>query len=143
VARYGIDFAKTSGAAAGLIVQLRAGAARDIRLYEVGIFSTTAAAGTIQLIRPSAVGATFTSVGPGLTQDPIAGAGVALVDTAATTPPTIGTVGFRRISLAANVGGGVIWTYTAGIAIPVSGSIALWQLSALAVGYAGYFDYEE
>ncbi len=143
MARYDIDFTKTTGAAAGLIAQLRAGAARDLRLYEVGIFASSAAAGAVQLIRPSNVGATFTSVGPGAATDPIVGAGVAVVDTAATTPPTIGTVGFRRINLPGNIGAGVIWPFPSGIAVPVNGSLALWQTSALAVGFVGYFEYEE
>jgi hypothetical protein len=103
MARYGIGWTKTTSAAAGLLVQLRAGAARDLRLYEVGVFATTAVAGEIGLIRPSAVGATFTSTAVGAAEDNAAGAGVAVVDTAA----------------------------------------ALWQISAAAVTYDGYFTYDE
>jgi hypothetical protein len=143
MARYGIGWTKTTSAAAGLLVQLRAGAARDLRLYEVGVFATTAVAGEIGLIRPSAVGATFTSTAVGAAEDNAAGAGVAVVDTAAATPPTIGTNYMRRIQLPGTVGAGVIWTFPVGLNVPVSSSIALWQISAAAVTYDGYFTYDE
>lgn len=143
MARYGIGVTKTTGAAAGLLVQLRAGAGRDLRVFEIGVFATTAVAGEVGLIRPSAVGATFTSSGVGAAEDNAAGAGVAVVDTAATTAPTIGTNYMRRIQLPASVGAGVIWTFPIGINIPVSGSLALWQISAAAVGYDCYFTFEE
>ena len=96
MARYTIDFTKTTGAAAGIIAQLRAGSARDVRIYEVGIFCSTAVSGDVQLIRPSAVGSGFTSTGTGAAWDPTSGAGVAVVDTAASTLPTVGTVGIKR-----------------------------------------------
>lgn len=143
MARYGIATSKTTTAAAGLIVQLRAGAARDLRIWEIGVFASTAVSGTVGLIRPSAVGATFTSTGVGAPEDNASGAGVAVVDTAATTAPTIGTNYMKRIVLPASIGAGVIWTFPQGINVPVSGSMALWQISAAAVTYETYFTYEE
>lgn len=143
MARYGIATNKTSGAAAGLIVQLRTGSARDARVYEVGIFASTAVSGTVGLIRPSAVGATFTSTGTGAPEDPVSSAGVAVVDTVAGTAPTIGTNYLRRIVLPGSIGAGVIWTFPEGIIVPVSTSLALWQISTAAVGYETYFTYEE
>jgi hypothetical protein len=143
MARYSIGFAKTTGAAAGLLAQLRTGTARDLRIFELGIFTTTAVAGEVGLIRPSAVGATFTSTATGSPEDPSSAAGVAVVDTVAGTAPTIGTNYMRRIQLPATIGAGVIWTFPTGLVVPTSGSIALWQLSAAAVGYDGYFSYDE
>lgn len=143
MARYGIGVTKTTTAAAGLICQLRAGSARDVRIWEIGVFATTAVAGEVGLIRPSAVGATFTSSGTGAPEDNAAGAGVAVVDTAATTAPTIGTNYMRRIQLPATIGAGVIWTFPQGINVPVSGSMALWQISTAAVGYDIYWTFEE
>lgn len=143
MARYEIGVTKTTGAAAGLLCQLRSGTARDIRLFEVGIFSSTAVSGEVALIRPSAVGATFTSSGVGAPLDPATIAGVTVVDTLATTAPTIGTNYMRRIVLPGSIGAGVIWTFPTGISITTSGSLALWQLSALAVTYSVYFDYDE
>ena len=143
MARYGIGISKTTGAAAGLLTQLRAGASRDLRVYEIGVFASTAVSGTIGLIRPSAVGATFTSSGVGAPEDNAAGAGVAVVDTAATTAPTIGTNYMRRIVLPGSIGAGVIWTFPVGINVPISTSLALWQISSLAVSYETYFLYDE
>lgn len=143
MARYQLAATKTSGAAAGMICQLRTGSGRDLRVYEVGVTATTAAAGTVGLIRPTAVGAGFTSVGPGQPIDPVSGAGVAVVDTAATTAPTIGSIYMRRVSLPATVGAGVIWTFPDGLVVPISSSMALWQTSAAAVGYAVYWYFDE
>lgn len=143
MARYEIGFQKVTGAAAGMIVQLRTAGARDARLWEVGISASTAVSGTVGLIRPSAVGATFTSTGTGQPEDNIAGAGAAVIDTAATTPPTIGTTYMRRITLPATIGAGVIWSFPNGVVVPTSASIALWQITAAAVTYDGYVCFEE
>lgn len=144
MARYGLAVTKTTGAAAGLLCQLRAGAARDLRVWEVGVFASTAVSGEVGLIRPSAVGSGFTSSAVGAAEDAIAGAGVAVVDTAATGAPTITSISYmRRIQLPATIGSGVIWTFPIGINIPVSGSLALWQISAAAVTYDTYFTYDE
>ena len=143
MARYEIGVTKTTGAAAGLLCQVRAGAARDIRVFEIGVFTSTAVSGEVALVRPSAVGATFTSSAVGAALDTATIAGVTVVDTLATTAPTIGTNYMRRIVLPGSIGSGVIWTFPTGICIPTSGSLALWQLSALAVTYSVYFDYDE
>lgn len=143
MARYSIAVTKTTGAAAGMICQLRAGASRPLRILEVGVTTSTAVAGTIGLIRPTAVGATFTSTAAGAAHDSISGAGVAVVDTAATTAPTIGTVYMRQFVFGATAGSGVIWTFPDGIVVPVSLSMALWQTSTAAVGYVAYLTYEE
>jgi hypothetical protein len=143
VSRYSLSATKTTGAAAGLIAQLRTGSARDLRIWEVGVFATTAVSGSIGLIRPSAVGATFTSTAAGQPEDPVSGAGVAVIDTVAGTPPTIGATYLRQATLPATIGAGVIWTFPNGLVVPISASMALWQTSALAVGYALYFVYDE
>lgn len=143
MARYEIGYTKTTGAAAGLLAQIRTGAARDIRVWEIALFASSAASGTVGLIRPSAVGATFTSTGTGQAEDNIAGAGVAVVDTAATTAPTIGTTYMRRITLPATIGAGFIWTFPQGIVVPTSTSLALWQISAVAVAYDGWLCFDE
>lgn len=143
MARYSIATAKTTGAAAGLLAQLRAGAGRDLRLFEVAVFINSPAAATVGLIRPSAVGATFTSTVVGAPDDPVSAAGVAVVDTIAGTAPTIGANFFRRVPFPATVGAGFIWTFPNGVPIPVNGSFALWQISALAVTYETHWYYDE
>lgn len=144
MARYDIGFTKAALSAAGMIAQLRAGSGRDLRLFEIGFFATTAVTAEFGLIRPTAVGATFTSTAVGAALDNASAAGVAVVDTAATTPPTIGTNYMRRIQLPATAGAGVIWTFPNGINIPVSTSLALWQITAAAgPAISGYVDYDE
>ena len=143
MARYSIAINKTTTAAAGLITQLRAGTGRDLRVYEIGIFVTSAAASTVGLIRPSAVGAVFTSSGVGAPEDAASQAGVAVVDTASTTAPTIGTNYMRRIAMPSTIGSGMIWTFPFGINVPTGGSLALWQISATTVGFETYFVYDE
>lgn len=143
MARYEIGAQKVTTAAAGLLCQLRANSTRDLRVFEIGVFNVSGVAGEVGLIRPTAVGATFTSTAVGAALDNASAAGVAVVDTAATTPPTIGTNYMRRAQLPATVGSGLIWTFPLGINVPVSSSIALWQLSAAAVTYDVYFDYDE
>jgi hypothetical protein len=45
---------KASGAAAGPIVQFRAAnAARDVRVFEIGVFAATAVAGEVGIVVPS------------------------------------------------------------------------------------------
>lgn len=143
MARYGLAATKTTGAAAGLIAQLRTGSARDARIWEIGVSATTAVSGAVGLIRPSAVGATFTSTGTGQAEDPVSGAGVAVIDTAATTAPTIGSTFMRQVTLPATIGAGWVWPFPDGLIVPVSSSFAIWQTSAAAVGYAVYFLYDE
>lgn len=143
MARYEIGVQKVTTAAAGLLVQLRTGTARDVRVFEIGVFAASAVSGEVALIRPTAVGATFASSAVGASLDSASGAGVSVVDLSATTAPTIGTNYMRRIVLPGNIGAGIIWTFPLGINVPVSSSIALWQLTALAVTYDVYFDYDE
>lgn len=143
MARYEIGVTKTTGAAAGLLCQLRAGAARQLQIWEIGVFSTTAVAGEVGLIRPSAIGATFTSSAVGAAEDPSSAAAAGLVDTVAGTPPTIGTNYMRRIQFPATIGSGVIWTFPNGLWVAVSLSMALWQISTAAVGYDAYFVWDE
>lgn len=143
MARYELSATKTTGAAAGMIVQFRTGAARDARIWDITVTASTAVSGSIGLIRPSAVGATFTSTGPGIAEDNIAGAGVAVLDTAATTAPTIGSVYMKQIVLPATIGAGVVWSFPNGLVVPTSSSIAIWQTSTAAVGYVVSVTYEE
>lgn len=142
MARYSIGFTKTTGAAAGIIGQLHTGSGRDIRIYEVGVFTTTAVAGTVQLVRSTAVGTSPTTVGPGAAHDNVSGVGVAVVDTAA-TGITVASVPLRVGVFPATIGSGAIWTFPNGIVLPVSAAVALWQTTTAAVGYSAYFDYEE
>lgn len=143
MALYDVASSKTTAATANvLIAQLRTSATRNARIYEIGVTIASAAGNTVRLNRPTAVGATFTSVVP-QAEDIVSGAPTTNLDTAATTPPTAASVDMRRMALPATVGAGVIWTWGKGLFVPISSAIALFQSAATAVTYEVYFVYEE
>lgn len=148
MARTALAAQKASGAAAGPIVQFRAaGAARDLRLFEIGVFAASAVSGDVGIGRPAAVAVTpATPIGPtaaGNSYDNVSGAGTALIDTTWATAPTSPATFWRRATLPATIGAGVIWTFPAGIVVPAGGAIVLWQFTAAAVTYNAYFDFDE
>lgn len=146
MARYAASATKTTGAAAAWAFQLRqTSTARSIRVREVGLFSTTAAAGTFTLERSNSTGATFTTTVAGTPEDPLSGAGGGTLDTAITTAPTrLATpLPFRQVSFPATAGSGIVWVFGDGLVIPASGGLLIWQTSALAVGLSTYFVFDE
>lgn len=147
MARSAISVQKASGAAAGPVVQFRAaGAARDARVFEIGVFAVTAVAGEVGIGRPAAIAGTptgGTAVASGQGYDNVAGAGAAVVDTGWTTPPTSPTTFWRRAMLPATIGAGVIWTFPTGLVVPASGAFVVWQFTTAAVTYDVYFDFDE
>lgn len=148
MARTSLAGSKASTAAAGGIVQFRAaGAARDVRVLEVGIFSATAVAGEVGLGRPAALAVTpATPVGPiasGQSFDNVMGAGAALVDTTWATGPTAPAIPWRRYPIPATIGAGIVWQFPTGIVVPAGGALVLWQYSALAVTYTWHLEFDE
>lgn len=146
MARYSGSVAKTSGAAAAWVVQLRQpSTSRDMRVFEVGVTTTTAVAATFTLERSNSVGATFTTTLLGTADDPQSSAGTATIDTAITTAPTrLATpVPFRTMGTTAAAGGGAIWTFPSGLVVPAAGGLLIWQTSTAAVGYVVYFAWDE
>jgi hypothetical protein len=100
---------------------------------EIGIFLAGATASTFGLGRPAAIGQTPTAPITVLAEDPGDPAGTVTTALAWGTGPTAPTNFFRRISLPATVGTGVIWTFPRGLVIPVSSSIVIWNLSSMGV----------
>lgn len=105
------------------------------KIYEIGITLAAATASTFGLGRPAAKGVTPTSPVNFQVEDPndILASGVVQSALAWGTDPTIPANFFRRMSLPATVGVGVIWSFPKGLVIPVSSSIVIWNLSAVAV----------
>lgn len=142
MARYSAGFQKTPAPTSGtLISQLRTPSTRDIRVWEVGIFVTSAVAPTVGLVRLATVGATFTSVTP-TADDTSSGAAQTICDTAATTAPTIATTYLRRVALPATIGAGIIWTFPVGLVVPISSGVALWSITAGST-FEGYWTFDE
>jgi hypothetical protein len=148
MARTSLAGTKASGAAAGPIVQFRAaGAARDVRVFEIGIFSATAVAGEVGIGRPAALAVTpATPIGPaasGQSFDNVTGAGAALLDTTWATAPTAPAIPWRRYPIPASIGAGIVWQFPTGIVVPAAGALVLWQYSALAVTYDFHLEFDE
>jgi hypothetical protein len=146
MARYSATVTKTTSASAAWQLQIRqASAVRNMRVKEVGLFTTTAVASTLTLERSNSVGATFTST-TGQAQDPLAGAASGVIDTAITTAPTrLGTpVPFRTLVAPAAIGSGAIWVFDGeGLIVPAAGGLLIWQTTTAAVGLALYCAWDE
>lgn len=115
----------TTGAAA---MDLRASSANSPRIMEVGLNLLTATASTYGLGRS---GNTPTQTSPVLVQaensaDP---AGVSGCAVAWSVAPTVPAQFFRRVSLPATAGAGVIWTFPRGLSVAASGTMLLWNLA--------------
>jgi hypothetical protein len=148
MARAGIAVSKASGAAAAGVVAFRAANAnRDARIYEIGIFASTAVSGTVGIGRPATAGTSSASTGPvaaNMGYDNVAGAGTAVVDTAWSVAPTAPAIPWKRAVLPATIGAGVIWTFPVPLVVPANGgTIIVWQFSAAAVTYEISFDFDE
>lgn len=118
----------TSGAAAW---EIRTSANVRARLMELGVFLAAATASTYGLGRPAAIGVTPTTpvdFQPEDSADPTV-AGQLQSALAWGTGPTAPANFFRRVSLPATIGTGIIWTWPKGLVIPVSSSLVLWNLA--------------
>lgn len=114
--------------------EIRAGSAGPRpRIIEVGIFLAAATASTFGIGRPQAIGVTPTSPQALLAEDSADGASNTTVAAAWGTGPTVPVNFFRRISLPATIGTGVIWTFPKGVVIPLNGSVVVWNITATGV----------
>jgi hypothetical protein len=101
---------------------------------ELGLTNNAATASVFGLGRPAAIGVTPTSPQTFLDeQDGNGGTGATTAAVAWGTPPTVPTNFFRRVSLPATIGAGVIWTFPRGLRIVLSSSIVLWVIATASV----------
>lgn len=97
-------------------------------VLEIGITLAAATASTYGLGRPAAIGVTPTTPVTVLAEDSGAPVGTAQSALAWATGPTVPVNFLRRVSLPATIGTGMVWTFPAGLVIPVSNSLVLWNL---------------
>ena len=117
----------TAGAAAAEIIT---GATPGrVKIKEIGIFLAAATASVYAIGRPAVNGITPTSPIDFLPEDPdeVLAASVVSMATAWGTGPTVPAAFFRRISMPATIGTGVIFTFE-NLVIPVSDSIVIWNI---------------
>ena len=111
--------------------EIRSGATPGrAKLKEIGFFLSAATASHIGLGIPQAQGVTPASpidFEPEDANDTIS-SGVLQSVLSWGTSPTVPSKFFRRISLPATIGTGVIWTFPKGLVLPVSNSLVLWNL---------------
>jgi len=122
---------RTSGTGSGAAaLEARTAATDKARIMEFNLFLAATTASTYGIGRPQAIGITPTSPITVLAEDPGDPAGTMQTALAWGTGPTVPLNYFRRISLPATIGTGVIWTFPRGLAVAVSNSIVLWNLAA-------------
>ena len=134
MARYSVSQRTTSGTAATAAWEVRSTSTNKPRIVEMGISQNAATASVFGLGRPQAIGITPTS--PVTFLDEFDGGGPVGLTTCAVawaTGPTVPLNFFRRVSLEATVGRGIIWTFPLGIGISVSNSIVIWVIATSAV----------
>jgi hypothetical protein len=124
----------TATAAASASWEVRSTSGNKPKVMELGISQNAATAGAYGIGRPGAIGVTPTS--PQTFVDEGDGNAPAALTTAAVawgTGPTVPTNFNRRLSCAATIGVGAIFTFPRGLGIPISGSIIVWIIATAPV----------
>ncbi len=111
--------------------EVRTTASIRANVLENGITINAATASVYGLGRPAAIGVTPTSPKTGLAEDQGGPTGSASTAVAWGTGPTVPANFFRRVSLPATIGAGIIWTFPRGIVVSVSNSLVDWNLTAV------------
>lgn len=131
---YSLANRTSSGTSAAATLEIIGAAAVGFRLLEVGITINAATASTFGLGTPQAKGVTPTSPITVLAED--AGnttAGNTTTALAWGTPPTVPLNFFRRVSLPATIGAGIIWTFPRGLYVLKNTTIVVWNLATNSV----------
>lgn len=130
MAIYSLANRTTATAAAAAALEVIAGANLGYRMLEFGLTINAAAASVFGLGRPAATGITPTSPQTVLAED---GGNTAAGNTTTAlawgTGPTVPAGFFRRVSLPATIGAGIVWTFPRGIIVLKTLSSVLWNPS--------------
>jgi hypothetical protein len=129
MAIYSLANRTTSTTSAAACLEIRTTATDRPRLMELGITISAATASVFGLGRPAAIGTTPTTPVTVLAEDTGDPAGTITTALAWATAPTVPANFFRRVSLPATVGAGIIWTFPRGLVIAVSSSVVVWNIT--------------
>lgn len=111
--------------------ELRSTSTNKPKVMEIGISLGAATASIYGVGRPAVIGTTPTAPLTALDEgDGNGPAGLTTCAVAWGVVPTVPVNFFRRVSLPATIGAGVIMTFPRGLGLPVSGSIVLWNITA-------------
>lgn len=134
MALYALAQRTTATAAASATWEVRSTSANKPKIMELGISQVTAVAGSYGIGRPGAIGTTPTSPQTFVDEgDGNAPAGNTTAAVAWGGGPTVPTNFNRRLTCAASIGVGAIFTFPRGLGIPVSGSIVVWIIATAPV----------
>lgn len=146
MARYELGIRTTVATTAAAAAELRSASGNIVKVLEVGITLALGTASTYGLGRPAAVGVTPTSPITVLATNPSETAGTATTAVAWGTGPTVPANFFRRITLPATIGAGIIWTWPPakfiigpGNAAAAVASIVVWNLATNSAATDLYF----
>lgn len=115
-------------------LEIIAASAIGYRLLEVGLTINAATASVFGFGTPAATGVTPTTPVTVLAED--AGntsAGNTTTALAWATPPTVPTAFYRRVSLPATIGAGIMWTFPRGVGVLKTKTLVTWNLSTTSV----------
>lgn len=127
---YGLSQRTTATSAASANWEIRSASTNKPRIMEIGISQNAATAGVYGLGRPAAIGVTPTSPQNFVAEnDASAPTSLSTAAVAWGTGPTVPANFNRRISCAATIGVGVIWTFPRGFDIATSNSVVVWIIA--------------
>jgi hypothetical protein len=126
---------RTSGNSSATPTQeIIAGANNAYRLLELGFTINAATASVFGFGTPAAIGVTPTTPVTILAED---GGNTSTFNTQTAlawgTPPTAPANFFRRVSLPATIGAGMVWTFPRGIIVLKAKTTVLWNVTATSV----------
>lgn len=131
MAIYSISQRTTVTTIAAAAWELRSTSTNKPKVMELGISLAAATASVYGVGRPAAIGVTPTSPITALDEgDGNGPTGLTTCAVAWGTGPTVPANFFRRASLPATIGAGIIFTFPRGLGLPVSGSIVMWNITA-------------
>lgn len=131
---YGLSQRTTATVAASANWEIRSAATNKPRIMEMGLTQNTAVAGAYGIGRPGAIGTTPTSPQNFVGEDD--NAAPTSLTTAAVAwgvGPTVPTNFNRRISCAATIGVGYLFTFPRGFNMAISSSIVSWIIATAPV----------
>ena len=134
MAIYSLANRTTNTTTANDCLEIIGAAALGYRLLELGLTLNAATASVFGYGTPAAIGLIPTAPVTVLTED--AGntaAGNTTTALAWGTQPTIPANFYRRVSLPATVGAGIIWTFPRGISVLKAKTTTIWNLSTVSV----------
>ncbi len=146
MARYSVGWSKAAPATGTFVSQLRTSSTKDLRLWEVGCFASSAVSLSVGLIRSLTLGTTPTTVVPQAEDSSTGTTAATVCDTviAGTQPTITANTYFKKAVLPGTIGAGIIWTFPDGLVVPVSAGIMLWNFGAgTGPTVEGYWTFDE